>query len=74
MTGRLGAGSGPLDVATALLALRDQVIPPTVNVSQVRDEYGIDLVTTVRPAELRRAVVLARGHGGFNSAVAVMAP
>ncbi|MFJ9520137.1 ketosynthase chain-length factor [Kitasatospora sp. NPDC101801] len=74
MTGRLAAGSGPLDVATALLALRDQVIPPTVNVRRPAPGYPIDLVTAPRRQPLRRALVLARGHGGFNSAVAVAAP
>ncbi|MEU4209213.1 ketosynthase chain-length factor [Streptomyces sp. NPDC026206] len=74
MTGRLGAGSGPLDVATALLALRDQVIPPTVNVRRPAGAYRIDLVTAPRETPLRRALVLARGQGGFNSAVAVSAP
>ncbi|MDT0488796.1 ketosynthase chain-length factor, partial [Streptomyces sp. DSM 41640] len=34
MTGRLLAGGAALDVATALLALRDGVIPPTVNVTE----------------------------------------
>ncbi|MBQ0825055.1 ketosynthase chain-length factor [Streptomyces tagetis] len=74
MTGRLGAGSGPLDVATALMALRDQVIPPTVNVSRAKDEYGVDLVIAPRRIPLHRALVLARGQGGFNSAVALSAP
>ncbi|WP_431683391.1 ketosynthase chain-length factor [Kitasatospora sp. KL5] len=72
MTGRLAAGSGPLDVATALLALRDGVIPPTVNVRPAA-EYALDLVTAPRRQPLRRALVLARGYGGFNSAVAVEA-
>ncbi|MEV6210094.1 ketosynthase chain-length factor [Kitasatospora sp. NPDC051914] len=72
MTGRLAAGSGPLDVATALFALRDRVIPPTVNVRPAA-EYALDLVTAPRRQPLRRALVLARGHGGFNSAVAVEA-
>ncbi|MCG6495609.1 ketosynthase chain-length factor [Kitasatospora sp. A2-31] len=74
MTGRLAAGSGPLDVATALLALRDQVIPPTANVRRPVAGYALDLVTEPRRQPLRRALVLARGHGGFNSAVAVEAP
>jgi act minimal PKS chain-length factor (CLF/KS beta) len=69
MTGRLYSGSGSLDVATALLSIRDGVIPPTVNVS-VAPEYQIDLVTgTARAAELSAALVLARGRGGFNSAL-----
>lgn len=69
MTGRLYSGSGPLDVATALLALRDGVIPPTVNV-RTAPEYRIDLVTgPARLADLSTALVLARGRGGFNAAM-----
>jgi len=68
-TGRLYAGAGTLDVATALLALRAGVIPPTPRVSRVPAEFGMDLVLTdPRPAPLRTALVLARGEGGFNSA------
>ncbi|WP_020497317.1 ketosynthase chain-length factor [Sciscionella marina] len=72
MTGRLYAGGGSLDVATALLAIRDQVIPPTVNVRDLPQEYGLDLVRDEpRAARLRAALVLARGRGGFNSAIVV---
>jgi act minimal PKS chain-length factor (CLF/KS beta) len=67
--GRLCSGAGPLDVATALLAMRDGVIPPTPNVRLVPDEYVIDLVLGPRTAEVEVAVVLARGRYGFNSAV-----
>lgn len=73
MTGRLNAGAASLDVAAALLAIRDRVIPPTVNVSAA-GSYRIDLVTAVRPAVIRVALVLARGHGGHNSAVVVRGP
>ncbi|MFK0173637.1 ketosynthase chain-length factor [Streptomyces sp. NPDC090306] len=69
MTGRLLAGGAALDAATALLALRDGVVPPTVNVAAPAPEHGIDLVTEAREANLRTALVLARGHGGFNAAL-----
>lgn len=68
MTGRLQSGGAPLDVAAALLAMRDSLIPPTVGVS-VSPEYEIDLVTQSRRAPLTAALVIARGCGGFNSAV-----
>ncbi|GAA2956137.1 MULTISPECIES: ketosynthase chain-length factor [Streptomyces] len=69
MTGRLYAGAGPLDVAAALLSMNDGLIPPTVNVVPSLD-YELDLVLAQpRPAALRTALVLARGQGGFNSAV-----
>lgn len=68
MTGRLSSGGAPVDVAAALLSLRDGVIPPTINVDD--PAYDIDLVRAEpRAATLRTALVLARGYGGFNSAV-----
>ncbi|GAA2789664.1 ketosynthase chain-length factor [Saccharopolyspora taberi] len=73
MTGRLYAGAAPLDVAAALLSIRDGVIPPTVNVERA-PEYRIDLVTGERrDTPVRTALVLARGHGGFNAALVVRA-
>lgn len=69
MTGRLNSGAGPLDVACALLAMRDGIIPPTVNVATPPADYPIDLVTAAREAELSTALVLARGIGGFNAAL-----
>lgn len=72
MTGRLYCGAAPLDVATALLTMSCGVIPPTVNVEPVA-AYDLDLVTALRTAEVTTAVVLARGEGGFNSAVVLRA-
>ncbi|RSM85676.1 ketosynthase chain-length factor [Kibdelosporangium aridum] len=69
-TGRLYSGAAPLDLATAFLALRDGVIPPTIG-SSAAEDYQLDLVTEPRPANLRAAMVLARGVGGFNSAMVV---
>ncbi|BBA97251.1 putative chain length determinant [Actinacidiphila reveromycinica] len=73
MTGRLYSGAAPLDVAAALLALRDQVIPPSVGVTP-DPGYALDLVVGAeRAAPVRSALVVARGHGGFNSALVVRA-
>jgi minimal PKS chain-length factor (CLF/KS beta) len=69
MVGRLYAGGAPLDVAAALLAMRDGCLPPTVNVDQ--PIYGsLDLVTgEARDAKLGTVLVNARGFGGFNAAL-----
>ena len=73
MTGRLYSGAGPLDLAAALLSIQDGVIPPTTNIEAL-PQYGLDLVVgRSRPATVRAALVLARGVGGFNSAVVVRA-
>ncbi len=75
MVGRLYAGGAPLDVAAALLSIRDSVIPPTTGVTDIAFDAEIDLVRGVsRPARLRTALILARGFGGFNSALIVHAP
>ncbi|GHC39197.1 beta-ketoacyl synthase N-terminal-like domain-containing protein [Streptomyces cinnamoneus] len=68
MTGRLYAGGAALDVAAALLALRDQVLPPTAGVRRPAAHHRLDLVLRTRPARLRNVLVLARGEGGFVSA------
>lgn len=73
-TGRLYAAGGPLDVVTALLAIRDGVVPPAPRHTRVPAGYQLDLVTgQPRQLAVRRALVLARGLGGFNAAVVVTA-
>ncbi|WP_316043264.1 hypothetical protein [Actinomadura sp. CNU-125] len=72
LTGRLYAGAA-LDVATALLSIRDGVVPPTPGIVPA-PEHGIDLVTEPRHGDVRTALIVARGHGGFNSALVVRGP
>ncbi|MEF2529079.1 MULTISPECIES: ketosynthase chain-length factor [Streptomyces] len=76
MTGRLAAGGSALDLAAALMALHEQVVPPTTGTSAPADDCPVDLVTGAPRTglRLRTALVLARGRGGFNSAVVVRAP
>ncbi|MFI6930355.1 ketosynthase chain-length factor [Streptomyces sp. NPDC050287] len=69
-TGRLYCGGSALDVATALLSMRDGIIPPTPNVDRPAEEYRLDLVTGApRRTPVRNALVVSRGYGGFNSAL-----
>ena len=66
-TGRTYSAGGALDVAAAAYALRDGVIPPTPGAAPAD---GIDLVSgAARPARLRHVLILARGFGGFASAL-----
>ncbi|AUH45006.1 ketosynthase chain-length factor [Streptomyces sp. CMB-StM0423] len=70
LTGRLYAGGAALDVATALLSIRDSVIPPTAGTRSPAPGLGIDLVLGgPRETPVRHALVVARGAGGFNSAL-----
>jgi len=67
LVGRLCAGGSALAVATALLALRDGVLPAVGNLDEPDPSYGLDLVREPRPCPARVAMVVARGAGGFNS-------
>jgi minimal PKS chain-length factor (CLF/KS beta) len=73
LCGRLYAGGAPLDVVTALLAMRDGVIPPTYGIGALAPGCDVDLVREARPGRVRTALVLARGFDGFNAAVVLRA-
>jgi minimal PKS chain-length factor (CLF/KS beta) len=70
MVGRLYAGGASLDVAAALLAMRDGAIPPTVNHDKPAEGCDLNFVTgKAKETQLRTALVVARGYGGFNAAL-----
>jgi 3-oxoacyl-[acyl-carrier-protein] synthase II len=76
MTGHLLGGAGAVETVAAILALRDRVAPPTINLEDPDDDLGIDLATKPRPLAPRTAdgpmAVLndAFGFGGHNVALA----
>ncbi|GAA0538064.1 ketosynthase chain-length factor [Paractinoplanes ferrugineus] len=73
LVGRLLAGGAALDVVTALLAIRDGVIPGGAT-AEPATGYHLDLVAEARATPIRTALVIARGHGGFNACLIVTAP
>lgn len=70
MIGNCLAGAGAVDTAFATLAIRDGIVPPTINLTQQDPECKINLAATARDAgALNVAVIGARGTGGANSAL-----
>jgi minimal PKS chain-length factor (CLF/KS beta) len=70
MVGRLYSGGAALDVATALLAMRDGTIPPTVNLGEPADGFDLNFVRReAKAVDAKTVLVIARGFGGFNSAM-----
>ncbi|WP_432482222.1 beta-ketoacyl synthase N-terminal-like domain-containing protein [Kineococcus esterisolvens] len=70
LVGRLSVGGSALAVATALLAIRDGVVPAVGNLDEPSAEaHGLDLVAAPRQAPVGTVLVVARGLGGFNSAM-----
>ncbi|MEU8087861.1 beta-ketoacyl synthase N-terminal-like domain-containing protein [Micromonospora sp. NPDC049101] len=73
--GRLYAGSAALDSALAALALRDGVAPTAPGLPRPDPALGLDVVTgDSRSVAARHALVLARGVGGFASALVLSRP
>jgi 3-oxoacyl-[acyl-carrier-protein] synthase II len=71
MTGHLLGGAGGLEAGISVLALRDQVLPPTVNLDNQDPETGnMDFVPNqARKASLDYALSNSFGFGGTNGAI-----
>ena len=74
MTGRLYGGGAPLDVAAALFAMRDGVIPPTINLDSPAEGCDLAFVTEAKEGPVGTVLVNARGFGGFNSSIVLRKP
>jgi 3-oxoacyl-[acyl-carrier-protein] synthase II len=72
MTGHLLGAAGGVELAASIFALRDQVVPPTINVENLDPEVDVDIVpNTARPAKLKSALSNSFGFGGHNSALLI---
>jgi 3-oxoacyl-[acyl-carrier-protein] synthase II len=71
MTGHLLGGAGGLEAGITVLALRDQILPPTINLENPDpDTVGMDLVPNqARKAQLEYAMSNSFGFGGTNGAL-----
>ena len=72
MTGHSYAAAGLLDTITALMALQNGLIPPTINCEELNPDYGLNLVRDeARPLSQPAVLLGARGAGGANVVVAI---
>ena len=70
MTGHLLGGAGGLEAGITVLALRDQILPPTVNLDNPDPECDLDYVPNhPRKADLEYAMSNSFGFGGTNGAL-----
>jgi 3-oxoacyl-[acyl-carrier-protein] synthase II len=70
MTGHLLGASGGLEAGIAALAIRDQVLPPTINHENPDPECDLDYVPNrARKAEVRYVISNSFGFGGTNGAL-----
>ncbi len=70
MTGHLLGGAGGLEAGISVLALRDQILPPTVNYENPDPECDLDYVPNqARKASVEYALSNSFGFGGTNASL-----
>lgn len=67
MTGHILGGAGSVEAVFSILALRDQVLPPTINYETADPECDLDYVpNSARDARFDHAMSNSFGFGGHN--------
>jgi 3-oxoacyl-[acyl-carrier-protein] synthase II len=70
MTGHLLGGAGGLEAGITVLAIRDQVAPPTINLDEPDPECDLDYIPNkARPMHLEYALSNSFGFGGTNGSL-----
>ena len=72
MTGHLLGGAGGIETAFTVLALKNGIIPPTINLENPDDECDLDYVPKVaRKTDIIYAMSNSFGFGGTNACLVV---
>ena len=75
MTGHLLGGAGALEAGLTILALRDQVAPPTINLERQDEGNTLNLVPNRElPVSMRYAMTNSFGFGGTNASLIFARP
>ncbi|HBS48120.1 TPA: hypothetical protein DEO28_03485 [Candidatus Dependentiae bacterium] len=70
MTGHMLGATGAVEAAFCALALNDQKVPPTINISQTEESFDLDFVQDVsRDLNFEYALSNSFGFGGGNAAL-----
>jgi 3-oxoacyl-[acyl-carrier-protein] synthase II len=74
MTGHLLGGAGGIEMAACALAIRDSVVPPTINLENPGEECDLDYTPNVaREKKVRVALNNSFGFGGHNATLVASA-
>jgi 3-oxoacyl-[acyl-carrier-protein] synthase II len=74
MTGHLLGAAGGVEAVFTVLAIRDQIAPPTANLLDVDPQCDLDFVPLIaRPMPIRAAISNSFGFGGTNATIAFTA-
>jgi len=72
MTGHMLGGAGGIEAVFLALAIRDQIIPPTINLENPDPECDLDYVPNMaRETAINNAISNSFGFGGTNAVIAM---
>ncbi|WP_436522442.1 beta-ketoacyl-ACP synthase II [Actinoplanes sp. HUAS TT8] len=75
MTGHLLGAAGALESIATILAIRDSVVPPTINLDDPDDRLDLDVAAhKARPLDIPAAMNNSFGFGGHNVALVFTRP
>ncbi len=75
MTGHLLGGAGGLEAGITVLAIRDQIAPPTINFEHPDPECDLDYIPNhARPMKIDYALTNSFGFGGTNGCLIFKRP
>ncbi len=67
MTGHMLAASGALEAAFAVTSLKEETVPPTINLARKDAGCGLNVVTRKKKTAARFAISNSFGFGGVNA-------
>ena len=75
VTGHMLGAAGGVEAIFSVLAMRDQVLPPTINLDNPDPECDLDYVpNTARDAKVRTVISNSFGFGGTNGSLVFRTP
>lgn len=74
MTGHLLGAAGGIELVASICAIRDGIIPPTINLDNLDPEVDVDVCPNeARPSKIKTALSNSFGFGGHNAALLIKA-